>query len=79
MMSYLQNNYRARLHKSYIVNAPSSIFWTWKVIKSFLDDSTAEKISISKENVDPEIFLHVNPKQLEERFGGKATNLKSVW
>ena len=79
MFSSIQNNYRARLHKSYVVNAPTSIFWTWKLIKQVLDESTAEKISISNENVDKEIYLNVNPNQLEERFGGKAPNLKTFW
>ena len=33
-------NYGGRLHKLWIVNAPSGITTTWKVVSTFLDDVT---------------------------------------
>lgn len=43
-------NYGGKLHKLWILNAPSGISTTWKIISTFLDDVTVEKIKISKQN-----------------------------
>jgi len=79
VFGYLQNNYRARMHKSYIVNAPFMVQATWTMVKPFLEETTIEKISLSSGNSSADMFKHVNPAQVEEKFGGKAKNLTSYW
>jgi hypothetical protein len=64
---------------TYIVNAPSSVSWLWSVAKSFLDESTIKKIRLSR-HVPTDVLLgHVNPAQLEERYGGTAANVEVFW
>ena len=39
-----------RLYKMFTVNAPGTIYFTWKIVSAFLDPVTVEKIKISKSN-----------------------------
>jgi hypothetical protein len=43
-------NYGGRLNKLWIVNAPSGVSTTWKIVSTFLDPVTVDKIKISKTN-----------------------------
>lgn len=68
----------------YITNTPSSIMMTWKVIKSFLEENTVQKIVFNKEGVNTinslfpkkidEMFTHINRTQIETKYGGDAPN-----
>jgi hypothetical protein len=49
LVGILSNNYRCRLVSMYLVNAPTSVFWGWKMISGLLDERTARKISISNQ------------------------------
>ena len=42
------SNYGGRLFKMFTVNAPGTIYFTWKMISAFLDPVTVKKIKISK-------------------------------
>jgi hypothetical protein len=75
----LQNNFRARLYKMYTINAPSSIYWAWKLIKPLMEESTASKITFVKENTTEDMWLHINKSQVEKRFGGSAANVAEFW
>ncbi len=48
----LSQNYGGRLHKIFTLNAPGTIWFTWKVVSSFLDAITVEKITICKSHTD---------------------------
>jgi hypothetical protein len=49
-------NYGGRLFKLWIVNAPSSISMSWKIVSAFLDDTTVNKVKIVKKNTDKSMF-----------------------
>lgn len=37
-------NYGGRLYRMWLVNAPGTIYFSWKIVKNFLDPITVEKI-----------------------------------
>lgn len=51
-LQIISSNYGGRLYKLWIVNAPTSIYFSWKVVKNFLDPITVDKITIAKKNTD---------------------------
>jgi hypothetical protein len=51
-LKIVSDNYGGKLYKLWIVNAPTSIYFSWKVIKNFLDPVTVDKITIAKKNTD---------------------------
>jgi hypothetical protein len=57
-------NYGGRLFKLWIVNAPSSISVSWKIVSAFLDDVTVNKVKIVKKNTDKSIFEICDPSQV---------------
>ena len=48
----------------------------WKVMKTFLDEETIEKINIFDEKVPEPIFQYAHQSQLERRFGGSMEDIK---
>jgi hypothetical protein len=64
---------------NYIVNAPTSIKWLWLFVRAFLDENTIKKVKISGDIPLRDIWMHVNPGQLEVRFGGTAPNAECFW
>ena len=76
IFSFLQDNFKSRLHRMYVMNTPIAIYYTWKIIKGFLDEVTVQKIRFSKENFDDEMWTHINKNQVEEKFGGNAKTLE---
>ena len=72
-------NYGGRLFKMFTVNAPGTIYFTWKVISAFLDEVTVEKIKISKEKTEKSLFDNIDPSQVEEKYGGKQPNRTQFW
>ncbi len=76
---YLQSNYRARLYKLHVFNAPSSIVIPWKMAKGFVEDATREKLHFYKEGTSQELWKEINPAQVEQKFGGKHPNLTTFW
>ena len=61
----MSQNYGGRLFKMFVVNAPGTIYFTWKVVSAFLDEVTVEKIKISKTNSDKHMFDNIDPSQVE--------------
>jgi hypothetical protein len=57
-------NYGGRLYKLWIVNAPTSIYFSWKVVKNFLDPITVDKITIAKKNTDDSIWKIYDKTQI---------------
>ena len=69
-------HYGGRLFKMCAVNAPGTIWFSWKIVSAFLDDVTCEKIKISKKNSEKTLFESVDPSQVEEKYGGTQPNRK---
>ena len=61
----MSQNYGGRLFKMFVVNAPGTIYFTWKLVSAFLDPVTVEKIQISKKNTDKHMFDNIDPSQIE--------------
>ena len=72
-------NYGGRLFKLWIVNAPSSVSVSWKIVSAFLDDVTVNKVKIVKKNTDKSIFEICDPSQVEEKYGGTQANRTQFW
>ena len=79
VFGFLQNNYRARLYRGYVVNAPWAFSMLWSTLKMFVEQTTAMKISISTSNFDEKMKGHINLKQLEKRYGGEAETPTAFW
>lgn len=75
----MSQNYGGRLFKMFIVNAPGTIYFSWKIVSNFLDPVTVEKIKFSKNNTEKSMFDNIDPSQIEQRFGGKQPNRTEYW
>lgn len=49
-------NYGGRLYKLWMLNAPGTIYFSWKIVKNFLDPVTVDKITIAKKNTDDSMW-----------------------
>jgi hypothetical protein len=56
MLQKMSNNYGGRLYRLWIINAPMTISLSWKLISAFLDQVTINKIKISKNCTDDDIW-----------------------
>lgn len=79
IFKFMQNNYRARLYKGYILNAPWTFSAVWTVVKQFIEETTAMKIVITSSSTDAKIKTHVSTEQLETKYGGEEDNLTQFW
>jgi len=79
LFGYLQNNFKCRLHKMYLINASNGIYAPWQIAKRFLDGDTVEKVNFYKTQVPKDLFNTVHPDQVEEQFGGSAPNCTQYW
>jgi hypothetical protein len=70
-------NYGGKLHKLWMLNAPSGISTSWKIVSTFLDDVTVDKIKISKLNTEKSMFDNIDPSQVEVKYGGTQPNRTS--
>lgn len=75
----MSQNYGGRLYKMFVVNAPGTIYFSWKAVSVFMDPVTVEKINISKKPTDKHMFDNIDPSQVEEKYGGKQPNRKEYW
>lgn len=48
----------------FVVNAPPSVYITWKIISAFLDPVTVEKIKLSKTGTEKSLFDFADPSQI---------------
>jgi hypothetical protein len=72
----LQNNYRARLYKQYILNTPFLVKGLWTVVKGFLEDFTVAKINMLGSDYS-ELHKQVDKSQLEKKMGGLCEDITS--
>jgi len=79
LLSFLQYNYRGRLYKMYIVNAPTSVYIPWQMVKKFLQEATVQKIQFLNKQIPAALATHANSEQVEQKYGGTAPNLVKFW
>lgn len=79
LIKLLQDNFRCRMTVNYIVNAPTSITFAWRIIKVAIEEHTLRKIKIMKTAHAPELRTHFSPHQYEEKYGGTAPNATLFW
>lgn len=65
VLQVISANYGGRLYKLFVVNAPSTIYFSWKAVSAFLDPVTVDKVSISKTNTDKKLWEICRPSQIE--------------
>ena len=75
----MSQNYGGRLYKMFTVNAPGTIYFTWKMVSAFLDPVTVDKIKISKNNTEKAMLDVMDPSQFEVKYGGKQPNRTEYW
>ena len=75
ILKYLSSNYRSRMYKCYVLNAPGSVSIPWSMLSGFIDESTSKKIEFNEANIIRSINSHCNLSQIQVRHGGKAPNL----
>jgi hypothetical protein len=46
-ITFLSANFRARVHHSYLINAPSSVKWVWGMVKGALTEDQLRKLTLS--------------------------------
>lgn len=56
MLQKMSLNYGGRLYRLWVVNAPMTITFSWKIVSAFLDQVTVDKIKISKSNTEKDIW-----------------------
>lgn len=79
VFSFMQNNFRGRLFRAYVLNAPWTFSTVYSGIKVFMEDSTASKIVVTSDSTDKLIETHINLQQLEIKFGGKSPDIVQFW
>jgi len=79
LFSYLQDHYKCRLYRMYLVNASPGVYVPWQLVKKFLDGDTVEKVQFYKSQKPKNLFTHANRDQVEQQFGGTAPNLTQYW
>ena len=56
----LENNYRGRLYRGFINSASRSFDLLWRMMRPFLSKITIDKVRISREEFNRDIWLQVN-------------------
>jgi hypothetical protein len=79
LITCLQDNFRNRMHINYVVNAPTTFVFIWRMVKGMLEQNTVKKIRIMKQSVIDELTTHFNTGQYEINYGGKAPNAETFW
>jgi len=79
VFSFMQNNFRGRMYRAYILDAPWTFSAAWNVLKTFMEGSTASKVSICSDRHDPGLKDHINMSQIEKKIGGNMENLTTYW
>jgi len=79
ILTMLQNNYRCRLFRMFIVNVGSFFSLVWGVVKKIIDGNTEKKIKILKEGKTMEIFEIINITQIERKYFGEADNVQTYF
>lgn len=70
-ISFLQGNYKYKLHAVYIIRSTAMFQMAYSIGKQFMKEDTIRKVNvIEDENTTLPLFEYTNPIQVERRFGG---------
>ena len=75
LMKALSNYFIARLFRCYILGLNAFLRIIYKIICNFVEKTTVEKVIVLDDKNDKRKDKDINPENIEERFGGKATDL----
>jgi len=70
ILGKVQNNFRGRAYRAYILNAGWVIRGSWYIFSSMLDTTSAQKVVLLGSDYKDVLVGLVEPEKLEERFGG---------
>ena len=78
IFSDLKGVYRCRLFKLYLLNLTGILMFAWKIAVSLIGPTVEAKATmVEKEDGKyTKLFQIINRSQVEEKYGGKAPNLK---
>lgn len=79
IISAVENNYRGRLFRAYVNSASRSFDMLWRMIKPFLSKVTVDKVRITREAINNDMWQHINPSQIEVRYGGTYPDRQNFW
>ncbi|KAL0089633.1 CRAL-TRIO domain-containing protein [Phycomyces blakesleeanus] len=68
-----QNYYPETLSRLFLVNAPSSFVFVWKIVKAWLDPGTIDKIKILGSDYKEELLQYIPAENLPSFLGGECT------
>lgn len=72
----LEQNYRTRLFRVYLVNAPFTLKLLFDFFKTF-DKNIQKKIHVNSKNFVDVMFDHIEKDQIESKFGGTMNNFEN--
>ena len=75
LMKGLSDYFIARLFRCYILGLNAFLRIIYKIICNFVEKSTVEKVIVLDDKNDKRKDKDINPENIEERFGGEATDL----
>eukprot|EP01016_Furgasonia_blochmanni_P002439 TRINITY_DN10956_c0_g1_i2.p1 TRINITY_DN10956_c0_g1~~TRINITY_DN10956_c0_g1_i2.p1 ORF type:complete len:484 (+),score=114.66 TRINITY_DN10956_c0_g1_i2:3-1454(+) len=72
LIGIAQNNYPEILGRIYIVNAPMMFQTAWGVIKPWLEEKTAKKVTLVGGKFEETLLEQIAPENLPDFLGGKS-------
>lgn len=78
MGKMLEQNYRTKLFRFYILNAPFTVSVLYKFFSMF-DKNIQKKIIVSRQKIAKEMDEHINRYQLENKFDGNSPDIDVFW
>ena len=76
LISVMNEAFISRLHKNYIIGMTFILRLLYKVVCTFLHETTIQKIRILSGKKDQTMFEEIRKDNVEEEFGGTAPNIK---
>jgi len=73
--SVMEKNYRTKLFRLYVLNAPLTMTLLFSFFKNF-DSNIQKKIFVTRKQSAAEMWEHISKEQLEQRFDGVCPNMK---
>lgn len=73
----MQDYFKCRLYKMYVINAKWSIKIMWKLAKKLVDPLTMLKFVVTGDDFEKELLKDIDPSCLEKRYGGTCEDLSN--
>lgn len=75
----LQKHFKSRGFKFFGVGLNLTIRMIWKIVSPIVEEKIKSKILLTNSNIHPDFWKFMHPSQVEERYGGDASNLTDFW